>query len=127
MLPRRFYIDSFFDHLTDSESVLDVKCDVYEKDGLYHIEADIPGVKKEDISVECNDGYLTITAEKKEEQEENSKNYIRKERVYGKIKRQFYVGKVDDSQIEAEFINGMLKISVPREEMRETKKIIEIK
>ena len=57
MLPRRFDLDSMFDNfLTPAE---DMKCDVYEKDGNYYIEADMPGMDKKDVSVSYNDGYLT--------------------------------------------------------------------
>lgn len=125
MLPRRFYLDSIFDDFAEDESKMNMKCDVYEKDGKYHIEADIPGMDKNDISVECNDGYLTIVAEKKQETEDKEKNYIKKERIYGKIKRQFYVGDVDQDAIEAEFNDGILKIMIPKQE--KSKKIIDIK
>ena len=106
-----------------------MKCDIYEKDGNYHIEMDVPGFSKEDISVEAKDGYLTISAEKKNEvnEEDEKKNYIRRERVYGKYERTFYVGDLDQDKIDAEFNNGCLKITVPKKEEVENKKVIEIK
>lgn len=129
MLPSRIFFDNFFDDL-DSPKKLEkvMKCDIYEKNGLFHIEMDIPGFKKEDIKLELNDGYLTITAEKQnsEESDEN-KHYIRRERHYEKTMRQFYVGDIDESAVKAEFKDGMLKVSLPKEEKeRETKKIISI-
>ena len=107
-----------------------MKCDIYEKGGDYHIDMDVPGFNKDEISVSTKDGYLTITAEKKEEnnEEDKEKNYIRRERTYGKYERSFYLGDLDEDKIDASFENGMLKIVVPKkEEAQDTKKMIEIK
>lgn len=130
MLPsRRYYLDSIFDNFMDDSISFDVmKCDVYEVDGSYHIEADIPGFNKEEISVECEDGYITISAKKdtnNDVQDENKK-YIKKERVYGKIIRKFYVGQIDSERINAEYKNGILKVVVPKDEKSSNKRIIEI-
>lgn len=129
MLPsKRFYLDSIFDGFMDDVDNFDViKCDVYEKDGNYYIEADIPGFKKEEISVECEDGYVTITAEKNNEVSDSDKQYIKRERFYGKTIRKFYVGNVDNEEISAEFKNGILEIVVPKEEKVVNKRTIEIK
>lgn len=129
MLPsRRFYLDSIFDGFMDGVDNFDViKCDVYEKEGNYYIEADIPGFKKEEISVECNDGYVTIVAEKNNEYSDNDKQYIKRERFYGKTVRKFYVGNVDNDKISAEFKDGILEIVVPKEEKTDNKRVIEIK
>ena len=128
LMPKRFFDDMFDDFLT-SRKEQNMKCDIYEKDGNYHIEMDIPGFNKEDISVETKDGYLTITADKKQEQteEDKDKNYIRRERVYGKYERSFYLGDLDEDHIDASFENGMLNITVPKKEVVDTKKVIEIK
>lgn len=117
MLPKRFYLDNVFDSFFNENSAI-MNCDIYEKEGNYHIEADIPGFKKEDLKIECSDGYLTIAAEKaNESEEENSdKTYIRRERVYGKVERRFYVGDVDSENIKAEFKDGMLQLVVPKKE-----------
>ena len=119
--------DNFMDEGTDNFDVM--KCDVYEKDGAYHIEADIPGFKKDEISVDCEDGYVTISAEKNTENEEKDENkkYIKRERFYGKTVRKFYVGDVDSDKIQAEYKDGMLELVVPKEEKLPNKKSIEIK
>lgn len=119
----------FFDSLLDDVKMNDkMKCDIYEKDGAYNVEASIPGFNKEDISIEFNKGNLTITAEKEEEEEDKSKKYLRRERsFYGKYQRSFYLGDVDEENIEAEFNNGILTIKVPKKAVEETKKTIEIK
>lgn len=131
MLPsRRYYLDSIFDDFMNSSDSFDVmKCDVYEKDGLYYIQADIPGFKKEEINVICEDGYITISAIKNNdiENKDDSKNYIKRERFYGKTVRKFYIGSVDSDKIKAEFKDGILEIVVPKEEKVINKKNIEIK
>ncbi len=126
MLPRKFYLDSLFDDFNvDVKDVM--KCDIYEKDGVFHIEADVPGFDKNDISVECNDGYLTITAVKDEEKTEaDDKKFIKKERFYGKTQRKFYIGNVNEDEINAEFRDGVLRIDVPKEDKERNKKTISI-
>lgn len=126
MLPRKFYLDDIFGNLMEGTS-RDMKCDIYEKDGVYHIEADIPGLKKEDISIDHNNGYITIKATKEESNDEENKNIIRKERFYGSMERKFYVGDVDEDNIEATFKDGVLKIKVPKIDKDKNKKLIEIK
>ena len=126
MLPRKFYLDDIFDNLIEGTRS-DMRCDIYEKDGIYHIEADIPGLDKENISIEHNNGYITIKAVKEDSNVSEDKNIIRKERFYGNMERKFYVGDVDDENIKASFNNGVLKISVPKIDKDKNKKIIEIK
>ena len=129
LIPRKFYLDDIFDDFISSKKEQNMKCDIYEKDGNYHIEMDVPGFKKEDISIEASDGYLTIKAEKNSEnnEEDENKNYIRRERSYGSYERSFYLGDLDQDKVEAEFKDGMLKISVPKKEEVNNKKMIEIK
>lgn len=130
MLPSRVFFDNFFDDF-ESPKKLDkmMKCDIYEEDNNYVIEMDVPGFKKEDINMELDDGYLKISAEKKSDNEEkDGKKYVRRERhCYSKCERQFYVGNIKDADIKAKFKDGILKISVPKEEeKKETKKVIMI-
>jgi len=125
IIPRKFYLDDIFDDFMERRDV-SMKCDIYEKDGKYHIELDAPGYTKEDINLELKDGCLIITAEKKEQTEEKDKNYIRRERTYGKYQRTFSLGDLDTDNIEAEFKDGILKITVPKK-AEAPKKVIEIK
>lgn len=125
IIPKSFYLDDIFDNF-DSTRNNNMKCDIYEKDGDYHIEIDIAGFDKKDIKVECDNGYLTVTAKKDEEAEDKTKNYIRRERSYGKYQRSFYIGDMDSNEIRAKFKHGMLKIIVPKVETKETKRHIEI-
>ena len=130
LLPEKFYLDDFFDDFAPMPKMprMDMKCDIYEKKGNVHIELEVPGFDKNDIKLNVEDGILTIEATKNEEKEEkNERNYYRKERVYGSVRRQFNVGNIDESKIDARFDKGLLKISFPKEDKKETKKFIEIK
>ena len=125
MLPSRIFFDNMLDDFKFEERM---KCDIYEKKGVYHIEADIPGFSTDDIQLEFNRGNLIITAEKEEKEEEKDKKYIRRERnYYGKYQRSFYLGEVDENNIEATFNNGILKVSVPKKHEESSKKLISIK
>ena len=127
LIPRKLYLDDFFDNFVTSKENSNMKCDIYEKDGDYHIEMDVPGFDKKDIKIESKNGYLIITAEKNSSEEEEKKSYIRRERIYGKYERTFYLGDLDSDAINATFIDGTLKIVVPKKESVEDKKVIEIK
>lgn len=127
MLPRKLYLDNILDGLMTDTNFDTMKCDIYEKEGAYHIEADIPGIDKKDIAIECNNGYLTIKATKEKEEETEDKNIIRQERFYGSMERKFYVGDIDEEGIEATFKDGVLKIKVPKIDSEKSKKVIEIK
>ena len=128
LIPRKFYLgDDFFDEFFEPTVKNQMKCDIYEKDGKYNIVMDIPGFDKENIKLECDNGYLTISAEQSTEENDENKNYIRRERRYGKFSRSFYVGDVDADTIDAEFKSGTLIVSVPKKEEKVTKKQIEIK
>ena len=81
---------------------------------------------KEEIKIECNEGVLTITAEKADEENDENKKYIRKERVYKKTSRSFSFADIDEDAIKAEFKNGTLLLTIPKKEKIETKKVISI-
>lgn len=113
------YFDDFFNDFRRN----DLKCDIYEEDGNYYIDVDIPGFNKDEISIDMDNGYLTISACK---EEVSNKNYIRQERTYGKYQRSFYLGNVDSDSIKAKFDNGILHIIAPKQDDLDTKKLIEI-
>ncbi len=126
LIPRNYFGDIFQDFMLNPKEE-NMKCDIYEKDGNYHIEMDIPGFSKDEIKLEVKKDYLTITAEKQESEEKEEKNYLHRERSYGKYERSFYLNDLDYSNIDAEFNNGVLKIIVPKKVESEDKKYIEIK
>ena len=108
-----------------------MKTDIKEKDGNYVLEIDVPGYSKEDIKIELENGYLTVTAEKQENKDEEDKksHYIHKERFYGKCSRSYYTGdSIKEDDIKAKFKNGILTIEFPKEkeEKIENKKYIQI-
>ncbi len=124
MLPSEVFFNNFLDSMDNDKKM---QCDIYEKDNNINIEMDIPGFNKEDINIEINKGNLVVTAEKNEDENEDKK-YLRRERkFYGKYQRSFYLGEIDEENIEASFENGILKISIPKKTEEETKKLIEIK
>ena len=130
MLPSRIFFDNFFDDFEPPKK-LDkmMKCDIYEKEGKYILEMDVPGFKKEDINMELENGYLKVSAEKTlDSDEKENKKYVRRERhSFTKCERSFYVGDVSEEDIKAKFKNGILEISVPKEEKKkEDKQIIMI-
>ena len=128
LIPRSFFFDDDFDDFF--KPVMrrnDVKCDIYEENDEYHIEMDIPGYDKKDINIEVKDGYLTVSASKEQEEKDEKKNYIRRERVYGSFSRSFALGDVDIENIDAKFDKGLLTIIIPKQEVVENKKKIEIK
>ena len=104
--------------------------DIKDKGDHYELEADLPGVEKDDIKIDLTDNVLTISAERHSEYEENDKkhNYVRCERSYGSYQRSFDTTGIDTDHIEAEFKNGVLKLELPK--IKETKpetKRLEIK
>ena len=109
-----------------------MKTDVKETDNSYEVDIDLPGFKKDEIEAKLENGYLTISAAKgldKEEEEEKDGKYIRKERYSGAMSRSFYVGdELKQEDIKAKYEDGILKLSVPKEEPKkvETTKHIAI-
>jgi HSP20 family molecular chaperone IbpA len=129
IVPRNYLFDDAFDDFLGPEKPHHnpMKCDIYEKEGVYNIEVDVPGYNKDEIEVEAKDGYVTITAEKKFEKENHEgKKYYYHERKYGKAERSFYIGDMDEEKITAKLENGTLFVKIPRIEEKDTKKIIEI-
>lgn len=101
----------------DNNNVSAFRTDITEKDGQYILEADLPGFKKEDISVDIDKDCLTITAEhKSEEKEENADSYIRRERYYGSYTRSFNVKGIDTEAITAAYNDGVLTLTMPKKE-----------
>ena len=101
----------------DNNNVSAFSTDITEKDGKYILEADLPGFKKEDISVDIDKDCLTITAEhKSEEKEENADSYIRRERFYGSYTRSFNVKGIDTEAITAAYNDGVLTLTMPKKE-----------
>ncbi len=110
-----------------------MKTDIQEHDDGYTLEMDLPGFKKEEIQIELNNGYMTISAAKgldEDEKDKKSGKYIRRERYTGSCQRSFYVGEdVTEEDIKAEFKHGILKLFIPKKEAKpavEQKKYVSI-
>ena len=102
-------------------------CDIYEEDGKYFIEVDVPGFKKEDIKIECDKGNLKIVAEKHSNKEEhNKKKYIHRERKYAQMSRSILLADANEESIQAKLEEGVLTIKVPKKEQVDTSKRIMI-
>ena len=96
-----------------------MKTDIREKDENYEVSIDLPGFKKEDITVELSDGYITISASKNLDRDEDKKGkLIRQERYAGSMSRSFYVGEnVEKGDIEANYRHGVLNLTIPKKAM----------
>ena len=110
-----------------------MKTDIKETEGGYELEMDLPGFTKDEIKVSLENGYMTISAAKgldKDEQDKKSGRYIRKERYAGSCERSFYVGEdITEEDIKGEFKYGILKLFVPKKEAKpavEQKKYVSI-
>ncbi len=126
-----FSVPRMFGEFYNSSMSNAMRTDVKETEQGYELDVDLPGFKKEDIQLELKDGYLTINAQKNSENEQKDEDgkYVRRERHYGAMGRSFYVGEnVTEHDIHAKFEDGILKLSVPKEEPKqvEDKKYIAI-
>jgi HSP20 family protein len=119
------FIDNFFDD-TFAPAFLtgdtQMKVDVKENEKEYIVEADLPGVKKEEIDIDLSNDRLTISVTRNEEINEERENYIRKERRSGSYRRSFYVENVIQDKITAKFDNGVLSVVLPKKEPGNHKK-----
>ncbi len=98
-----------------------MKTDIKENEKGYDLAIELPGYKKDDMKLELKDGYLTISAEINQDNDEKDEggNYIRRERYYGRSSRSFYVGEaLTEEDIKAKYEDGILKINVPKKEVK---------
>ena len=100
----------------------EMKTDVKETDSGYEVDIDLPGFKKDEINVQLDSGYLSISAAKGLDKEEKNKEgkYIRKERYAGAMSRSFYVGDaLTQEDIKAKYESGILRLSIPKKEAKQ--------
>lgn len=127
-----------------NQAIKSFKVDVKDKGDAYELTADLPGVKKENISVDYNKGYLTVktTEEKvseapkaeakdaKETKEEKADKpadkYLRRERYYGSMQRSFYIDNVNKADIKAAYKDGVLTVTLPKATKQQSDTTIEI-
>ena len=118
-----FFGDSFEKHFFPARDALYgkhaknlMKTDVRETDNSYELDVDLPGFKKDEVSVELDGGYLTISAAKGLDKDETDKagRYIRQERYAGQCSRSFYVGDVRPEAVSARYEDGILHLEIPK-------------
>ena len=99
-----------------------MKTDVQEHDDHYEVDIDLPGFKKDELCLELKDGYLVISATKgfdKDEREEKTGKFVRRERYAGSMSRSFYVGEsLKQEDIHAKYESGVLKLNIPKLEVK---------
>ena len=118
--------DRFFDNFGyyESDVVWKPIVDLAENEDGYEVYAELPGLKKDEINISLKENVLTLTGEKKHEDESKKKNYHRIERRYGKFERSFHIPKnIKSEEIKAKFKNGVLTISIPKAEEAKPKEI----
>ncbi|MFW6287420.1 MAG: Hsp20/alpha crystallin family protein [bacterium] len=122
------FVNNFFDNFptVSNGSLTQFKTDVKETENEYIVQAELPGMSKDDISIELNEDYLIISAENNEVIEEEKDNYIRKERHIGKYQRSFYVKDINTEEIDAKYEDGILEIKLPKTAPKTNVKRIDI-
>ena len=121
----RFFSDVFGDVAKPARSIgWQPQVDVSEDKDNYYAQFELPGLRKDDISIGVEDGVLTVTGEKKAEKKDEGVNYHRVERSYGTFSRAFSLGdNIDIDKIDATFRDGVLKLTLPKAEKARRKEI----
>ncbi|MRR17196.1 MAG: Hsp20/alpha crystallin family protein [Deltaproteobacteria bacterium] len=122
ILPRPF--TPFFPRLRGMEEELMPEVDIFEANGDLVLKAELPGMKKEDIEVTLTDGMITISGEKKKEDEVKKKDYYKLERSYGSFCRSFSLpAEVKGDQVKSTFKDGILEVRMPKSEEAKSKEV----
>ena len=124
---RSFLSDGFFNNFFNSSwptvANTAIKADVRETDDSYIVEAEVAGVNRDDVSLTCERGVLTITVSKEENKEEEKDGYLRKERYTGSSSRRFLFEDIDEENIKANLDNGVLTVTIPKSDIKKQKHI----
>jgi HSP20 family protein len=121
----RDLMDEFFETgLTDVFGMTAMRADIRETDNEYIVEAELPGIKREDIDLNLSDDRLTISAKCEESTSSDKKNFICKERRFGQFSRTFLLQGIDNEKVSAEYKDGILKVVLPKaKEVKRGRKI----
>ena len=98
-----------------TRAVSTFRTDVSDIGDAYKLEAELPGFKKEDISIDIKDERLTISAERKFENEDEKPNFVKRERFYGSYSRSFGLEGITSDGIEASYVDGVLSLRLPKQ------------
>ena len=120
------FFNNYFDLFDSKNNRNFMNTDIIEKENNYLLKIEIPGINKENISIDYENENLNIKVVKNDECNEQD-NYLRQEICYGEYSRKFYIGKINEEDIMANYDNGILTISIPKEAKVDYKKRIEIK
>ena len=123
LLPGTWLRDFFADDLFSGPAL--IKADIFSQGDTLVIEAELPGFSKDEVTVRVEDHKLTISAQRKAENEEKAENYLRRERSLSRVCRTFLIEDLDPESIRASFTNGLLRLtaSKPLEPAAKTKEI----
>lgn len=119
-----FFSDPWFERSRFARDTF--KVDIQETPEAYTVEAELPGVSKDEVAIDLNDGNLTIAVKREEKVDEKKKNYIHQERRYSSMSRSIYLGDANADGVKARLQDGVLIVDVPRQKKEELSKRIEI-
>ena len=111
-----FNDDFFRSFFGDERLANSFKVDVKDEGGHYLLEAELPGMNKDDLRIDVENGVMTISAETNETREENKDNYVYRERRVGSMRRSFDLEGIREEDITAEYTNGVLRLTLPKKE-----------
>jgi HSP20 family protein len=117
------WFEDFFNDVTPFRAFDSFRMDVKETDKEYLVEAELPGVEKDDVEISLNDGQLTIMVRKAQQNEEQAANYIRRERRVGAMQRSVYLVNASNKGAKAKFNNGVLTLTIPKDDSQKIYKI----
>ncbi|MEM9337636.1 MAG: Hsp20/alpha crystallin family protein [Bacteroidota bacterium] len=126
----RSFVDDFFnnDFNGGTSASFTPKVDVAETDNEFEVQLHLPGLKKEDIKIDINKDRLSISGERKFENKKSEKNYHSVESYYGSFSRSFHLpDTINTEKIDAAYVDGVLTVTLPKDEKKVTKKQILIK
>jgi HSP20 family protein len=107
-------MDEFFNSTTRAVNTA-FNTDVIDNGDSYELDAELPGFKKEDIHLSIENDCLTISAERKLNKDEKLPNFVKRERFYGSCSRSFDLTGIDVDKISAAYVDGVLKLTLPKE------------
>jgi Molecular chaperone (small heat shock protein) len=119
------FLDNFFNDdflLPSSFNAGSFRVDLKEDENSYLLDADLPGMDKDNIDINLQNNYLTISAKREDQVEENKDNYVRRERCYGEFKRSFYFDNIDEENTKASFKDGILHLELPKKDKTKDEK-----
>lgn len=125
-------VDRFFNEsvsrMGGSSASFIPQVDIVEDDNAYEIHVAVPGMNKEDFKIDLNDNYLTVSGERKITKKEDKKENFRSiETHYGKFTRSFSLpDNIDSGKINAKYVNGILEITIPKDEKKALKASIKV-